>query len=147
MIDRYECESCEIYWEVERKSIKIRPTRKRCPSCNTLKEKLISTPNLIFKGFGWCTNTHRDDKYAKKGMSKDEANEFLHMSIKDSKERMKYGGNVYKQYTPNMEKFVAEGKAKPVSQKRAAEKRDIAKKLTEDAYAKAKLEPGFREKD
>ena len=142
----YECEDCEISWEIYA-SIKKCPKRKRCPSCNKLRDKLITGGSgVIFKGFGWDRNSIRDEKYAKKGMSKDEANEFLGDSIKYSKERIKTGGQNYSRWEPNLDKMVETGEAKRVSDTRAAEKKEVAKKITEDAYGKLGLKPGWKDK-
>ena len=147
MLYVYECDDCEVSWEIQA-SIKKCPTRKRCPSCGKLREKVITGGcGVIFKGFGWETNTSRDIKHAKKGMSKDEANEFLHDSIKYSKERIKTGGQNYSRWEPNLDKMVSSGEAKRVSDERAVEKKEVAKRLTEDAYGKLGLEPGWKDKD
>ena len=113
----YECEDCEVSWEIVA-SIKKCPNRKKCPSCGKLRQKTITGGSgTIFKGFGWFTNTHRDDKYTKKGMCKDEANEFLHSAIKGSKERIKTGGQHYSRVTPKLKEMAEQGLIKRVSDK------------------------------
>ena len=147
MLYVYECDDCEISWEIQA-SIKKCPKRKKCPSCGKLRNKTITGGcGVIFKGYGWDTNTTRDTKYAKKGMSKDEADEFLNDSIKYSKERIKTGGQNYSRWTPNIDRMVDSGQATKVSDTRAAEKKEISKKLTEHAYNKLNLRPGWKDKD
>ena len=145
MIDVYECQECEISWEVYGRSISKLPTRKACPTCGKLKYTVICTPYIQFKGAGWETNEHKFDKQMKNGMDKDTANEFLETEIEYSKERMAKGGSSYTRFEPNLEKMEKAGTVKKVSDKEAAKKIESSRKMTDEHYNKMGVKPGWRE--
>jgi hypothetical protein len=122
------------------------PKKRKCPGCGKMGNRVWSPPGLIFKGFGWDTNSYRDKKYIEKGMDKDTANEFLDKACDYSKDRMKTGGDVYSRWVPDCEKMVKEGKAKRVSKKKTVKKIEESKKLTETHYKKMGVKPGWKEK-
>ncbi len=136
LLDLYQCESCKISWEFDRKTIKNKPTKKKCPSCGKLREKVISTPHIIWKGGGWDSTKREYERYRKKGMDKDTADEFLKTEIEFSKERMDRGGEVYTHFVPNIKNQEKAGRAKKVSEKKAAEKLELARKITREQKAK-----------
>ena len=136
-----ECqEITEVLCPVSKRKKKI-----RCPVCGDWAERQYArpgeSPGAIFKGFGWYTNKSRDRKYAEKGMDKQEANRFLEQEIRNSQKRMESGGQHYKRMVPNYKNLHKQGVVKQVSDKEAIRKREASKKMTEEAYKKAGLDP------
>lgn len=143
----YQCmnEECEEVVEIFC-PVSKRKKRVRCPECEEWCEQIVckpgeEPPGLIFKGHGWYTNKSRDRKYAEKGMDKQTADRWLNDEIKNSQERLNSGNQHYKRYTPDYESLHKAGMVKRVSDKRAIEKKEMSKKLTEEAYKKAGLDP------
>ena len=131
-----ECEKCEIYWEVER-SMDNPPKKGKCPQCGKMGNRCFTAPALHFYGMDFYTNQAKAERYAKHGMDKDTANQFLNNSLKTSKENMKKG---YEHYTPMYldEDYAAkEGMIKKVDDKRKIAKQEVAKKFIEDTTNKA----------
>lgn len=143
----YQCpnEDCEEIVEILC-PVSKRKKRVRCPECKEWCEQIVcrpgeEPPGLIFKGFGWYTNKSRDRKYAEKGMGKQEADRFLEQEIRNSQKRMESGGQHYKRMVPNYKNLHKQGAVKQVSDKEAIRKREASKKMTEEAYKKAGLDP------
>lgn len=144
MRDLYECENCEVSWEVYDRSIKKPTPRKRCPKCNKLCSTVIGTPFIIWKGGGWDSTKREFKRFKEKGMDKDTADNFLGQEIKFSKERMKKAGSGYTRFEPNIENQIKNGRAVRVSDKKAAKKLDTSRKITEIHYAKMGKKAGWR---
>lgn len=145
MKDLYECEECELSWEEFGRSIKVAPPDLPCPKCEKSCSTVICTPYLHFKGGGWDTTKREFERYRTKGMDKDTADEFLENAITDTKENLKKAGSAYSRFEPNFEKMVESGRVKPVSDKKAAEKLKKSREITQEAYDKMGVKPGWRE--
>jgi predicted nucleic acid-binding Zn ribbon protein len=131
-----ECEKCEIYWEVER-SMDNPPKKGKCPKCGKMGNRCFTAPALHFVGPDFYVNQVKAEKYAKHGMDKDTANQFLNNSLKASKENMQKG---YEHYTPMYldEDYAAKnGMIKKVDDKKKVAKQEAAKKFFEDTHKKA----------
>jgi len=133
---RIECEPCEIYWEVERPMAKP-PKKAKCPQCGKMGERCWTVPNLKFFGMDFYTNQAKAERYAKNGMDKDTANEFLNVSIETSKQRMQGGTQHYQRMYLDEDYAAKNGMIKKVDDKRKIEKREVAKKFIEDTEKKA----------
>ena len=131
-----ECEKCEIYWEVER-SMDNPPKKGKCPKCGKMGNRCFTAPALHFVGPDFYVNQAKAERYAKHGMDKDTANQFLNNSLKASRENMQKG---YEHYTPmylDTEHAVKSGMFKHVDDKTKNAKIDQAKKNEEHFVKKA----------
>ena len=132
-----ECESCEIYWEVER-SMDNPPKKGKCPQCGKMGNRCWTAPALHFVGMDFYVNQAKAERYAKYGMDKDTANQFLENSIKGSKQNMENG---YQHYTPmlyNPEVAVKKGIAKKLTDREKINKREAAKNLVIESSKRLK---------
>ena len=137
---RFECEECEIFWE-KKASMKKPLQRSRCKSCNKMRERVYRRPTAVhFKG-DFETNRSRAEKFAKDGMDKDTANDFLKNEVQFSKDRRQDSAKVYKRVVPDFEKMVKEGTAKKYSDKEVRQRTETARKLTRYMHDKAGLDP------
>lgn len=142
----YLCENEECQDTVELLlPVKHRNRKVVCPTCGEDCERQICRPGeapaAVFKGRGFYTNFSRDRKYAEKGMDKQEADRWLQQEIDNSKARMNSGNQHYKRMVPNYKNLHKQGVVKRVSDKEAIRKRNDSKKMTEEAYKKAGLDP------
>ena len=136
---RIECEPCEIYWEVERPMAKP-PKKAKCPQCGKMGERCWTAPNLQFVGMDFYTNQVRAERYAREGMDKDTANEWLEKSIKGSKENMRSGHQHYEKMFITPEAAKKTGLIKhSVNEKISKAKKEQAKNLVEDAAKRIKI--------
>jgi predicted nucleic acid-binding Zn ribbon protein len=133
-----ECEKCEIYWEVER-SMDNPPKKGKCPQCGKMGNRCFTAPALHFVGPDFYVNQARGEKYAKQGMDKDTANQFLNNSIKASKQNMRQGGQHYKPMFLDEDYAVKKGMAKKASDKQTNAKREGAKELVKEAAKRVKI--------
>ena len=132
-----ECDSCEIYWEVER-SMDNPPKKGKCPQCGKMGNRCWTAPALHFVGMDFYVNKAKAERYEKYGMDKDTANQFLENSIKGSKQNMENG---YQHYTPmlyNPEVAVKKGIAKKLTDREKINKRETAKNLVTEASKRLK---------
>jgi len=133
---RIECEPCEIYWEVERPMAKP-PKKAKCPQCGKMGERCWTAPNIQFVGMDFYTNQAKAERYAKNGMDKDTANQFLNTSIETSKQRMQEGHQHYEKMYLDEDYGVKHGIINKVDDKRKVAKQEVAKKFIEDTDKKA----------
>jgi len=133
---RIECEPCEIYWEVERPMAKP-PKKAKCPQCGKMGERCWTAPNIQFVGMDFYTNQAKAERYAKNGMDKDTANQFLNTSIETSKQRMQEGHQHYEKMYLDEDYGVKNGIINKVDDKRKVAKQEVAKKFIEDTDKKA----------
>ena len=131
-----ECEKCEIYWEVER-SMDNPPKKGKCPKCGKMGNRCWTAPALHFYGMDFHVNQAKAERYAKHGMDKDTANQFLENSIKGSKQNMEQGHQHYEKMYLDEDYAAKNGMIKKVDDKRKIEKREVAKKFIEDTHKKA----------
>lgn len=130
-IYKIECDSCEIYWEVERSMAKP-PQKGKCPKCGKMGHRVFTAPAFKFYGMDFYVNQARAEKYARDGMDKDTANQFLNDAVKESQKRMDTAGQHYKKMYLDPDYAVDKGMAKKVDDKRAREKADVAKAIKQD---------------
>jgi predicted nucleic acid-binding Zn ribbon protein len=123
-----ECEKCEIYWEVER-SMDNPPKKGKCPQCGKMGNRCFTAPALHFYGMDFYVNQAKAERYAKHGMDKDTANQFLENSIKASKQNMEQGHQHYKKMCYDPEVAVKKGIARKLTDKESKSKRETAKNL------------------
>ena len=131
-----ECEKCEIYWEVE-KPMSNPPKKGKCPKCGKMGNRCFTAPALHFVGPDFYVNQAKAERYAKHGMDKDTANQFLNNSIKASKQNMQQGGQHYKKMYLDEDYAATNGLIKKVDDKKKIAKREVAKKFIEDTTKKA----------
>jgi len=108
MIYDYQCKTCDIFFHVEA-PMGDQPKWKKCPACGKRGYQSFSAPAIIFKGLGWESNSHRDKRRAVEGFDKDTARKFYEDSIKNSRERLKSGGEHYKNMITTPENLKAQG--------------------------------------
>ena len=101
------------------------PPSLPCPKCNkqSLSRRQIEI-NVRAKGNTFNNRQRVRDRIVN-GMGKQEAERFYEDSIKNSKERMQSGSEHYKRVDPDMEHFRAEGKARKLTDKETAHKREF----------------------
>jgi hypothetical protein len=146
------CHDCELFWDREY-AIGKAPNRTRCSNCKKLCERDYQNSNIgiSFKDDG-CGNKNsgagdfhtvkqRYRKFNTQGYDQDSANKFLHRSIKETKERQNDESYRYKPVYLRPDKLVETGEARKLSDKEVLEKVEKGKKLTANAYDKAKLDP------
>lgn len=140
------CQDCNVYWERDLPVGKA-PDRTRCPKCNKLSERYYANQN-IQHSWGEDKDFHtvrqRFTKHAQKGWDKTAADRWLDGSIQASKDAMNDERFRYKPARINYEKMAQDGKVKRLSDKEAAEKRERARKLTQQAYDVAN-EKGYKD--
>lgn len=64
-IYEYKCDKCGVFEVTQRIT---EPTLKRCPTCKSKVERMISATSFILKGSGWYATD-----YAKSGSTKSES--------------------------------------------------------------------------
>lgn len=146
------CKKCDLFWDREYDVGKA-PDRTKCPECKKLSHRYWQNQNVSvsFKDDG-CGNKgstagdfhtvkQRYRKFAKEGYDKDSANKFLHRKIKETKESMVDENFRYKPVYLRPDRLVETGEARKLSLTEQSEKMKRARKLTEDAYDKAKIDP------
>ena len=131
-----ECDNCEIYWEIER-SMDNPPKKGKCPQCGKMGNRCWTAPALHFVGMDFYVNQAKAERYAKQGMDKDTANQFLNNSLKASKENMKQGYQHYTQMALDEDYAVKSGMIKKVDDKKKTTKFEQAKKNQEHFVKKA----------
>lgn len=118
---QFDCEPCDIWWDVEGNMSKT-PQKRKCPKCNKYRPRVF-TPlaGIHFKGAGWETNSHEAKRFREKGMDHSTADEWLTNEIDYSKERMKKSGDHYKKMVISSENLAknCNVKATPVSDEKA----------------------------
>lgn len=124
-----ECEKCKIYWEYEG-SMDNPPKEDECPECGEMGARLWTAPATHFRGMDFHTNVSKAERYARKGMDKDTANQFLNDAIKLSKARQKESPYEKMYITPD--EAVKQGIAKRSSDKQVLEKREKATAIKAD---------------
>lgn len=132
----FNCPTCDLFFEVEGSMAKP-PKRKKCPECNKWGKREFTVPSIVTIK----TIRTRSETYAKKGMDKDTANNFLNNEIKFSKERMKSGFQHYKKVTPNAENMIKTGVAKRLSPEQAEKKKQTMIEMTKEARKRAPVSP------
>ena len=137
---KFECKECEVFWE-KKASMKKAPQRSRCDTCKKMRPRVYGAPAVHFKGMDFETNRSRAERFAKEGMDKDTANEFLNNEVQFSKDRRQDSAKVYKRVVPDFEKMVKEGTAKKYSDKEVRQRTETARKLTRYMHDKAGLDP------
>jgi len=137
---RFECEECEIFWE-KKAPMKKAPQRSRCKTCKKMRGRVYGVPAIHFKGMDFETNRSRAERYAKEGMDKDTANDFLKNEVQFSKDRAEQSATVYKRVVPDFEKMVEDGTVKRCSDKRIEERKNTARQVTREMYNRAGLDP------
>jgi len=133
-----ECEKCEIYWEVER-SMDNPPKKGKCPQCGKMGNRCFTAPALHFYGMDFYVNQAKAERYAKHGMDKDTANQFLENSIKASKQNMKQGHQHYEKMFLDPAVATKSGLISSVDDKKAKAKREGAKELVKEASKRIKI--------
>jgi len=133
-----ECDSCEIYWEVER-SMDNPPKKGKCPQCGKMGNRCWTAPALHFVGPDFYVNQSRAEKYSKYGMDKDTANQFLENSIKGSKENMSQGHQHYKKMYLDEDHAYKKGMIRKLSDKDASAKKEVGKELVKEASKRVKI--------
>lgn len=140
------CQDCNVYWERDLPVGKA-PDRTRCPKCNKLSERYYANQNLQHswgEDRDFHTVRQRFKKHAEKGWDKTAADRWLNDSIQGSKDAMNDERFRYKPARINYEKMAQDGKVKRLSDKEASEKRERARKLTQQAYDVAN-EKGYKD--
>ena len=135
----FQCDDCEVYWEKEG-SMSKPPKTSKCSLCNKRRARLFTTPSVHFKG-DFYTNIARSEKFKRDGMDKDTANEFLNTECKFSKDRTAESAKAYKRVVPDFEKMVEDGVARKCSDKKIAQRKENARKITVDWYNRAGRDP------
>lgn len=130
-----ECEKCGIYWEVER-PMSNPPHKGKCPQCKKMGKRVYTAPALKFCGMDFYVNQARAEKFARDGMDKDTANQFLNDAISESQKRVKEGGQNYKKMYLDPDFATKNGIAKKVDDKEKIRKREVAQKIRQDLYPK-----------
>jgi len=133
-----ECDNCEIYWEIER-SMDNPPKKGKCPQCGKMGNRCWTAPALHFVGMDFYVNQAKAERYAKQGMDKDTANQFLENSIKGSKQNMSQGHQHYEKMFLDPEYAVKKGIASKVDDKKAKAKRESAKEIVKEASKRIKI--------
>ena len=146
------CNECTIFWDREC-SLGKAPDRTRCPKCKKLSHRYWQQQGVAisFKDDG-CGNKgsnasdfhtvkRRYQKHAEDGYDKKSGNTFLHRSIKETRERLEDNSARYKPVYLRPDRLVATGEARKLSDKEQSEKLEKARKLTAQAYDKAKIDP------
>ena len=113
------------------------PKKGKCPQCGKMGNRCFTAPALHFYGMDFYVNQAKAERYARNGMDKDTANQFLNNSLKTSKENMKKG---YEHYTPmylDEDYAASKGMINKVDDKRKIAKQEVAKKFIEDTNKKA----------
>jgi len=106
------------------------PSKGKCPECGKMGKRVYGNAGLIFKGYGWESNSHRDKRYGEKGLDKDTANEFLETEIDNCKDRMKSGGQHYKKMVISEEDARKHGiPVTRISDEKAKQKADASFKM------------------
>ncbi len=140
MIFEWICHDCELIFEKDYRIGKA-PNKKKCLNCKKLIGRNYEGINISFSNdIDFRTVQERYKKHAINGYDKDAANLFLKHSINFSKARTLEQEKMYKPMTLNYEKLHKDGKVRKLSDKETANKIERAKKLTGDAYNKAKLD-------
>jgi len=126
------CGHCDTDWTVDRPMEKA-PSKGKCPECGKMGNRTYGNAGLVFKGEGWDSNSYSNKRYNEKGMDKDTANEFLNSEIKNSKERMKSGGDHYKRMVISEKDAFDQGLVKGrISDEKAKRKADAAFKFRQN---------------
>ena len=153
----YACRECEVSWELEADVGKA-PKTPDCPECKEEGFRYYGNQylNISFKDDGsgnrgtgandFHTVRMRYKKFAKEGYDQDSANRFLHRNIRETTERLVDDTARYKPVYLRPDKLVETGEARKLSDKEQSEKLEKARKLTADAYNKAKIDPNHRTK-
>jgi len=127
------CPKCQIWWDREYK-MGTAPDRTRCPECKKLSErKWDVAPPVIFKGAGW-TGSNKRTGFNKSGGS-DVVNKELQRGCE---ERMESGWQHYARYTPPKEVL---DKATKLSPQESKQKMNSARKIMDETYNKAGIDP------
>lgn len=69
MTYEYQCDDCELQFEAEQ-SITSEPL-EHCPTCNGPVHRLISKPQVVFRGGGWASSGYTGTRNTKSGKSND----------------------------------------------------------------------------
>jgi len=127
------CAECKIFWDREYK-MGTAPDRTRCPECKKLSHrKWDVAPPVHFKGAGW-TGVNKRTGFNKTGGS-DEVN----LKLQDGcNERMESGWQHYAKYTPPQEVL---DKARKLDPRESKQKMDSARKIMDETYNKAGIDP------
>ena len=134
------CHDCNLILEGEY-SVGKAPNKKKCIKCNKLVGRYYASINVSFNNdLDFHTVKQRYQKHADKGFDKDAANTFLKHAINHSKIRMNEQEHMYKPATLDYKKLHKDGLVKKLSQREQSEKIERARKLTGEAYDKAKLD-------
>tara|TARA_R110000824_G_scaffold116877_3_gene268618 strand:- start:1464 stop:1928 length:465 start_codon:yes stop_codon:yes gene_type:complete len=140
----YLCKNCEIVWEREY-SIGEAPKRTKCPKkCGKYGKRYYGNQTLYVN---WGADTDfqtvrsRNAKYAKDGMSKDEADKFLNDSIARSDKHTKQGWQNYAYYEPDGPALEKMGLAKRRTKEEATKAVEYQKKLTQEVYDSVGRDP------
>jgi putative FmdB family regulatory protein len=136
----FECDKCEVYWEKEAPMSKP-PKTSKCSICDKRRDRVFTAPSIHFKGMDFQTNQSKMERYSKDGMDKETADKFLQTECDYSKERATSSARVYKRVVPDFEKMVKEGTARRCSDKEIAQRKENARKMTADLYAKTGRDP------
>jgi len=127
---------CDTFFEVEG-SMKKPPKRRKCPVCNKFGKREFTPPAIktlkILRA--------KSERYAKYGMDKAEANEFLNTELKYSKERQKTGWQHYKRVDPNVENMIKSGAIKKLTPEQAEKKKQTMIDMTKEARKRVPPSP------
>lgn len=130
----YVCHSCKLLVEREYDFAK-NPSKIKCPECSKMCEQNWAGRDIPvhFKGAGWT------GKNSSTGFNKTGGSDEINLKLQDeTKERMKTGWQQYASYTPPQEVY---DKSRKLSDQEVVQKKAAAKKLSDQVYDKAKINP------
>ena len=133
-IYEYSCKECKIIWECDFPFAK-QEKKTPCPECNADCGQNWDRGDIPvhFKGAGW-TGVNKRTGYNKIGGS-DEVN----LRLQDeTKKRMETGWQHYARYTPPQKVLDQARKLTPTE---SANKMKVAKKIMDETYDRAKIDP------
>tara|TARA_R110002074_G_scaffold233764_2_gene405429 strand:- start:499 stop:927 length:429 start_codon:yes stop_codon:yes gene_type:complete len=130
----YACHSCELLVEKEYDFAK-NPSRIKCPECGKKIEQNWAGRDIPvhFKGAGWT------GKNSSTGFNKTGGSDEINLKLQEeTKERMKTGYQQYARYTPPQEVY---DKARKLTDQEVVQKKDAARKISDQVYDNAKINP------
>lgn len=135
----FRCE-CGEEWE-KKGSMQNPPKKSKCKSCGKWGKRVYEAPPVHFKGVGWPGEALKRQKRFDTGMDKQEAISFYNTAIKDSKQRMKEGGQAYTRYKMDKKYMLEKGRIKKLDRKKAEEKRKKIQSVAKIVVDNTKVDP------